>query len=152
MAKYTVPVRESFEWQQAVADKDLSAPPGSPSKGDRYIVATGGSGDGTGHDKDIAEYDGSAWTFVTPTEGFQCWVKDEDEFYVYDGTNWKKLEETSGDMLKSVYDTDDDGIVDKAETVDDGAGNSTTAAQVKEAYDRRASYDADLKCLVFDNL
>jgi len=54
-----------------------------------------------------------------------------------------------GDMTKAVYDTDADNIVDKAEAVDDGAGNSTTAAQVKEAYTRRAAYDADYKCLLF---
>ncbi|MDQ5987386.1 MAG: hypothetical protein CSYNP_03126 [Syntrophus sp. SKADARSKE-3] len=39
----------------------------------------------------------------------------------------------SGDMTKAVYDTDNDGIVDKAETVDDGAGNSSTAANIKLA-------------------
>ena len=37
-----------------------------------------------------------------------------------------------GDMLKSVYDTNDSGRVDKAESVDDGT-NITTAAQVKAA-------------------
>ena len=33
-------------------------------------------------------------------------------------------------MLKSVYDTDNDGIVDAAESVNDGAGNSATALEV----------------------
>ena len=41
----------------------------------------------------------------------------------------------SGDMLKSTYDTGDNGIVDKAETVDDGAGNVKTAAQIKTHID-----------------
>jgi len=40
----------------------------------------------------------------------------------------------SGDMLKSVYDTDDDGRVDKAESVDDGT-NVSSAVQVKGAVD-----------------
>jgi len=39
----------------------------------------------------------------------------------------------AGDMTKLVYDTDDNGIVDKAENVDDGAGNASTALQVKTA-------------------
>ena len=39
----------------------------------------------------------------------------------------------AGDMLKSTYDTGDDGIVDKSETVDDGAGNASSAADVKSA-------------------
>jgi len=39
----------------------------------------------------------------------------------------------SGDMLKSVYDIDEDGIVDKAELLDDGAGNTATPANTKSA-------------------
>jgi len=38
-----------------------------------------------------------------------------------------------GDMAQSVYDTDADGNVDAAETVDDGDGNSSTAAEVADA-------------------
>ena len=40
----------------SVKDRDLTAPPGSPSEGDRYIVATGGSGAWSGHDLEIAEW------------------------------------------------------------------------------------------------
>jgi len=50
--------------------------------------------------------------------------------------SYYKIEGTSpGDMAKSVYDTDNDGIVDKAETIDDGAGNSANASDVKSAVD-----------------
>jgi hypothetical protein len=45
----------------------------------------------------------------------------------------------SGDMLKSTYDIDEDGIVDKAETVDDGAGNSKTALEIKTHIDSTAN-------------
>lgn len=45
----------------------------------------------------------------------------------------------SGDMTKAVYDTDDDGIVDKAESIDDGAGNAKTAAEVKAHIDSSAN-------------
>jgi len=42
-----------------------------------------------------------------------------------------------GDMLKSTYDTDDDGIVDKAETLTDGGtGNEVTYAQAQDAVDK----------------
>ncbi|GAH78351.1 unnamed protein product, partial [marine sediment metagenome] len=43
----------------------------------------------------------------------------------------------AGDMEKATYDTDDDGIVDKAENVDDGVGNASTAANVKDAVTKR---------------
>ena len=48
-----------------------------------------------------------------------------------------------GDMLKSVYDTDTDNIVDKAETVDDGVGNASTAADVKDAVTKKHSQNTD---------
>jgi len=72
-------------------------------------------------------------------------VKDENDFYVYDGTNWiKPYEEGSGtgDMLKSVYDTDDDGIVDKAESIDDGT-YSATAQEIKDAVDKKHDQNKD---------
>jgi len=75
-------------WQEPVEDKDLTAPPGSPSAGDRYIVGASATGDWAGHDYDIAEYDGSAWSFVVDVEGLACYVKDEDKLYTNNGSNW----------------------------------------------------------------
>jgi len=46
MANYKVPALDEFEWQPPVKDKDSANPPVSPSKGDRYIVGTEGSGSG----------------------------------------------------------------------------------------------------------
>jgi len=126
---------------EPVLDKDLTSPPGSPSEGDRYIVGSGATGDWSGHDNEIAEWNGSSWDFgPTLTEGLVVYVKDENDLYVYDGSSWIKPYGEgagAGDMLKSVYDTDDDGIVDKAESIDDGAGNSATAAEIKDAVDKR---------------
>ena len=48
-----------------------------------------------------------------------------------------------GDMAKATYDTDDDGIVDKAETIDDGAGNSASAVDVKDAVTKKHSQNTD---------
>jgi len=61
--------------------------------------------------------------------------------YANDGENWNDIGSgaSSGDMLKSTYDTDEDGIVDKAETIDDGAGNAKTAAQIKSHIDSTAN-------------
>ena len=49
----------------------------------------------------------------------------------------------AGDMLKTTYDTDIDNIVDKSETVDDGIGNSSTAADVKDAVTKKHSQNTD---------
>ena len=50
---------------------------------------------------------------------------------------WEMIKAAGGDMLKADYDQDADGIVDKAENVDDGAGNASTAVEVKDAVDKK---------------
>ena len=180
MAKYRVPTLENFSFQPPVEDKDLTTSPSGSTKGLRHIIAgTGGDWSG-GTINDIAWFDGADWQFDTPLEGWLTYVKDENEFYFFTGSAWEMLPTNAGDMLKSVYDTDNDGIVDKAETIDDGVGNSATAAdvkdavdkkhtqntdtkldeggdneisaaQAKDAYDKRAVYDSDLGVLFFDN-
>lgn len=71
----------------AVADRDLSAPPGSPANGSCYIVSGTGSGDWLGHDEELALYYGG-WLFVTPIEGMEVWVADEGTLIRYDGSRW----------------------------------------------------------------
>jgi len=138
---YRVPVLESYPFQPPVIDKDLADPPGSPAKGDRYIIAASATGDWVGHEKDIAWYDGTDWQFDTPEESWFIYVKDENEFYVHDGTDWVKLETTTGigDMLKSVYDTGDNGIVDGAEQLDDET-NVVTAAEARGHIDNDSEH------------
>ena len=63
----------------AVKDKDLSTPPSTPATGDRYIVATGCSGDWAGLSTCIVEWSGSAWTHVHPSDGYACFVTDEND-------------------------------------------------------------------------
>ena len=74
----------------AVIDRDLATPPGSPSDGDTYIVATSGTGDWSGEDGNIAYYDGthSAWQFATPAEGWRCYVQDENVWLFHNGSAW----------------------------------------------------------------
>jgi len=40
--------------QLSVLDRDLTAPPGTPADGDRYVVASGATGDWAGWDLNIA--------------------------------------------------------------------------------------------------
>ncbi len=77
-----------LDWQPSVLDKDLTAPPGSPATGARYIVGGSATGDWSGHDDDIAEYDGSNWDYITPDEGFCTTVEDENIAYRYNGSGW----------------------------------------------------------------
>lgn len=78
-----------LDWQESVLDKDLTAPPGGPALGDRYIVAAGATGAWAGQDNDIAEWDGAAWVFITPDNGTHAPVEDESNLvYVFSGAAW----------------------------------------------------------------
>lgn len=175
MSQYRVPVLEQFSWQPTVAST-LNTPPGSPVKGDRYLVGITPTGAWAGKANNIAWYDGAAWQFDIPAAGWATYNVALGYQLTYTGSAWSQIE---GDMTKAVYDTNANGIVDKAETVDDGAGNASTAAQVKnavtkahtqgtdqgldtggpnaitaaqakEAYSREGSYDSGLKVILFN--
>lgn len=90
-------------YENPVIDRDLTAPPGSPSSGDRYIVAATATGDWASHENDIAEYNGSSWDFETPVEGSTCWVNDENVRITFNGTTWVTAS-AGGDMNASTYD------------------------------------------------
>ncbi|AUM73664.1 DUF2793 domain-containing protein [Paracoccus jeotgali] len=74
--------------QLSVLDRDLTAPPGSPADGDRYIVASGGTGDWAGWDLNVALFSDGAWLRLPPRTGWRAWVEDEDLLLVYDGAAW----------------------------------------------------------------
>lgn len=71
-----------------VVDRDLTAPPGSPTTGAVYIVATSPTGAWSGQAGKLALYDGSQWLFRSPVEGHQARVLDENVNLVYDGSSW----------------------------------------------------------------
>lgn len=68
-------------------DKDLATPPASPTTGDVYIVAASPTGAWSGQAGKIS-YFNQIWQFVTPREGMNLWVNDENLFYTYDGAAW----------------------------------------------------------------
>lgn len=72
---------------RGVIDKDLSAPPGSPSPGDAYIVGASATGAWVGKEKNVAYYN-SGWKFIAPKEGLLVWVNDENKLYYYSGSAW----------------------------------------------------------------
>ncbi len=91
---YVDSIASGLSWQESVIDKDLNDPPAVPTTGDRYIVswpAASATGDWTGHDNEIAEWDGSAWQFTSVIEGMATWIEDEDVQYVWNGSSWAKL-------------------------------------------------------------
>lgn len=73
-----------------VADRDLTAPPGTPADGDAYIVAASATGAWTGHDGEVAVWDANAasWAFYAPSVGWTAYIEDEDVKSTYKVAGW----------------------------------------------------------------
>lgn len=87
-AQKHVPVNDSLHLldalvQTSVLSRSQTTPPGSPTNGDAYIVASGGAGDWLGLDDALVVFDGSAWAAFTPKPGWIAFVQDEDLAYRY---------------------------------------------------------------------
>ena len=74
--------------QLSVLDRDLTAPPGSPTDGDRYIVGSGATAAWAGWDLNVALWTDGAWLRLPPRTGWRAWVEDEGLLLVYDGASW----------------------------------------------------------------
>jgi len=74
--------------QMSVISRTLTAPPGSPSDGDRYIVAAGATGAWAGWDWNIAYYVDGGWTRLVPNPGWTAWVDTEALLFTWDGSAW----------------------------------------------------------------
>jgi len=72
----------------SVRSRSLTAPPATPTDGDRYIVAAGATGAWTGRDGEIAVWIGGAWEFHAPRIGWLCYVEDEDLLSAYKAAGW----------------------------------------------------------------
>ena len=59
--------------QLSVLDRDLAAPPASPADGDRYIVASGATGDWAGWDMNVALWTDGTWLRLPPRTGWRAW-------------------------------------------------------------------------------
>jgi hypothetical protein len=76
--------------QLAVLDRDLTAPPGSPVEGQRWIVNDAApSGTWAGHGNDIAAWQDGGWQFSTPLPGWLAYVVDESLLIAWDGDSWQ---------------------------------------------------------------
>ncbi|MGM0583797.1 MAG: DUF2793 domain-containing protein [Pseudomonadota bacterium] len=82
--------------QLAVLDRDRTAPPASPSDGDRHVAAAGATGDWTGWEGSVAYYVDGAWMRLVPRPGWLAWVEAEATLLVWTGATWTPLEAALG--------------------------------------------------------
>jgi hypothetical protein len=77
-----------------ILDRDLATPPGSPSEGDAYIVASSPTGDWAGWEGKIAVYY-NGWIKIDPWGGMVMFVHDEKTWYAYSSQEsaWHPMQE-----------------------------------------------------------
>jgi hypothetical protein len=76
--------------QLAVADRDLNAPPSSPTDGQRFIVKASPSPTGAwaGHGNHVAVWQDGGWAFSAPKTGWLAFVVDEGVLVAWSGSAW----------------------------------------------------------------
>jgi len=133
---------ELADWQTPVKDKDLTTSPESPSNGDRYVIAGTGGDWSAGTINDIVWYITSEWYFITPTEGMQVYLEDENLYYFYNGSSWGTI--SGGSSLWEV-----DGTETQLKVADE---IDMQTKKIINAVDPTSNQDVATKKYVDDNI
>lgn len=75
-----------------IVQAEQTTPPGSPSDRVKYIVAASATGDWSGQDTDVAEYDSTAaaWVFHSPAAGSIVWDVGAGYYKRFTGSAWTR--------------------------------------------------------------
>ena len=82
--------------QLAVLSAVVTAPPGTPTEGDRYIVPAGATGAWVGMTNLIASFSGGGWVFYVPKAGWRAWNIATAALWAYSGSAWAALSSGGG--------------------------------------------------------
>lgn len=84
--------------QLAVTSMTLTAPPGSPVEGDRYIIGSGATGAWATKDLNVVYYTSGAWVFLIPREGWIAWDEATADIYIWTGAAWESYSSAAGTL------------------------------------------------------
>ncbi|AKQ75864.1 ribonuclease III [Roseobacter phage RDJL Phi 2] len=92
-AQKYVTVNEAFRvvdtaMNLTVIRADNTAPPGSPSEGDKYIPFATATGAWVGQEGNIACYINAEWIFFTPAEGWRAYNQTTNTLMIWNGAAW----------------------------------------------------------------
>ncbi len=102
--------------QIGVISRSAGTPPVSPIEGDCYIVAAAATGPWEGHEGELAQFEGGAWIFRAPREGWIAWVADESSTFVFRQGTWASLFDLTIQSIASLQNLDTLGVNATAET------------------------------------
>lgn len=128
-----------------ILDRDLTAPPPSPTDGDTYLVHATATGDWTGQDGRIAYALDDGWRFYAPFAGLMAYVVDEAKPIVFDGAAWNdfvsllSLENLPMLGINTTADATNKLAVKSAALLFDNIGNSIQAKLNKNSSGDTAS-------------
>jgi hypothetical protein len=74
--------------QPIVINMTTATPPGSPSNGDAYVVASSPTGAWVGHQNQITAWIRGAWQFIAPRNGWRVYNQADGSAYAYNGSAW----------------------------------------------------------------
>jgi len=117
-----VTVNESLRFldvlvQIAVKSAALSAPPGTPADGQRWIIGAAPTGLWAGRTTQIAAWQDGAWVFYAPKDGWLAWNEATLNSLIFSAGSWVSL---IGALLAA-------GVADAAFTLTDDADSTKKA-------------------------
>lgn len=95
----------------SVKSTTLTAPPGSPADGDRYLIASSATGAWVGKDLNIAMYSSGAWIFFAPKNGWRAWDETGLRLLVWQTSAWAPMSVSTLDTSFSLVDNGDNSKV-----------------------------------------
>jgi hypothetical protein len=76
-------------WVIDIINMTTTAPPGSQTTGNSYIIPSGATGQWAGKTNQIAKYKNSGWYYYSPQVGDKINNLADSTIYQFDGTNWE---------------------------------------------------------------
>jgi hypothetical protein len=85
---------QGLDFQDPVINETTNTPPASPVLGDRYIVGSAPTGVWALKALQIAQWNGTAWDFTVPLNGYVVLNVTTGRLRMYSGSLWQAIEQT----------------------------------------------------------
>jgi hypothetical protein len=92
----------------SVISREVEIEPSDPQNGDNYILPANATGTNWSQASPsaLAFYD-EGWVFITPQEGYQVWIEEEQKSLIYSNDQWIALPITEANVLGVNAEADD---------------------------------------------